>query len=290
MEWLKQMNHAVDYIEAHLEGKSDYAGIAKAACCSPYHFQRIFSFLAEMPLSEYIRRRKMTLAAFELQSSGIKVIDLALKYGYDSPEAFTRVFHQIHGIPPTSARRQGAPLKAYPRISFQLTVKGAIEMSYKIVNRPAFQMYGIEEIFDTAEGKNFTAIPAFWNQIRQDGRYDALVRSSGFPCVPSSICGYREMEGSAFSYLIGMPLTPLSETKDFTVIDVPASTWAVFWNEPHRIEETPAQLQALIKRFYADWLPTADYVLLGGYDMELYFRDADGNCYEEIWMRVKPNQ
>lgn len=152
MEWLNKMNNAINYIENHLEDKMDYEKIARSACCSVYHFQRMFSFITNIPLSEYVRRRKMTLAAFELQNSDIKIIDLALKYGYESPEAFTRAFQTVHGITPTSARRDGANLKAYPRISFQMSMKGDSEMNYKIVQKEAFQVYGVEEIFDTKDG------------------------------------------------------------------------------------------------------------------------------------------
>lgn len=146
MEWLTNMNRAIDYIEKNLYGKIDYEKTAREACCSVYHFQRMFTFMTNITLSEYVRRRKMTLAAFDLQTSNIKILDLALNYGYESPEAFNRAFQSVHGMPPTAARKVGADIKAFPRISFQLTVKGASEMKYKIVEKKAFQVYGIEEI------------------------------------------------------------------------------------------------------------------------------------------------
>jgi AraC family transcriptional regulator len=113
MDWLDRMNNAMEYVETHLTEAIDYDQMARIACCSTYHFQRMFSFITSVPLSEYIRRRRLTLAAFELQNSGVKVIDMALKYGYESPEAFSRAFKKMHGVMPRSARDKGVSLKAY---------------------------------------------------------------------------------------------------------------------------------------------------------------------------------
>ena len=126
MEWIERFNQALDYMESHLDEQISYETAAQIACCSVYHFQRMFSYLAGIPLAEYIRRRRMSLAAVDLQSDGAKVLDVALKYGYDSPTAFNRAFHSVHGLPPSRAKRQGTALKAYPPISFQITVKGVV--------------------------------------------------------------------------------------------------------------------------------------------------------------------
>lgn len=106
MDWLKQMNDALAYLEENLDGEIDLSVAAQKACCSVYHFQRIFSYMAEVPLSEYIRKRRLSCAAFDLQNTGDKVIDIALKYGYDSPTAFTRAFQSLHGIAPNAARKK----------------------------------------------------------------------------------------------------------------------------------------------------------------------------------------
>jgi len=121
----------------------------------------MFSIIADMTLSEYIRRRRLTLAAFELQTTGIKIIDLSLKYGYESSEAFTRAFNAIHGVSPSLARQKGTPLKAYPRISFYLTLKGDVPMDYRIEQKDAFTLYGIERIISTANGQNWHLVPEF---------------------------------------------------------------------------------------------------------------------------------
>ncbi|MDF2568072.1 MAG: hypothetical protein K0R90_1528, partial [Oscillospiraceae bacterium] len=145
MEWLENLNQAISYIEENLEEDIDLNRVSQIACCSTFHFQRMFSYIASVPLSEYIRRRRMTSAAFELQNSDIKVIDLALKYGYESPTSFARAFQSVHGVPPSAARTEGIHLKAYPRISFLITIRGDAEMNYKIEKKDAFRIVGVKE-------------------------------------------------------------------------------------------------------------------------------------------------
>lgn len=125
-DWLDRMNSAMEYIETNLADNILYDEIAQRACCSTYHFQRMFPFITGVSLSEYIRRRRLTLAAFERQTTDAKVIDVAMKYGYDSPEAFARAFKNLHGIMPISARDKGVSLKTYPRMSFHISIKGDI--------------------------------------------------------------------------------------------------------------------------------------------------------------------
>lgn len=288
MGWLENINNAMDYIENHLQGKMDYEMISKTACCSVYHFQRMFTFMTDITLSEYVRRRKMTLAAFELQNSEIKIIDLSLKYGYESPEAFTRAFQALHGITPTAARRFGADTKAFPRISFQLTVKGVSEMNYKIVEKEAFQVYGIEGIFDTKDGEHLKAIPAFWLEKLQNGEYGQLMKSANYPTGVNALCGHRKLENSLFPYMLCVLKTPLSDTTGYTTVEIPKATWAVFVNEPHTIEETSAAVQKLNARVYTEWISTANYELVDGYEFEMYYSDLNGKCYEEVWYRVIP--
>jgi len=290
MEWVDRMNSAMEYIENNLYEKMDYAKLAQRACCSVYHFQRMFAFVTGIPLSEYIRRRKMTRAAFELQNSDIKVIDLALKYGYDSPESFARAFQLQHGAPPSALRKIGAGIKAYPRLSFQLSIRGESEMKYRIIQKPAFELYGIEGVFDMKDGKNLRDIPQFWQDVMKDGRFVKLLKSTNYPMNLNAVCGYRELAGTTFPYMICALKTPLSDTEGFTVTDVPAGTWAVFSNEPHSIEETSAATQELIRRVHRDWLPTAEYEELSGFDIEMYYSTDDGRCCEEYWIRVAPKK
>lgn len=176
MDWLERMNRAMDYIEAHLADDISYDDIARIACCSTYHFQRMFPFITGITLSEYIRRRRLTLAAFELQTTDAKVIDVALKYGYQSPEAFARAFKNLHGIMPISARDKGVSLKAYPRMSFHISIKGGIEMNYRIEQRGAFEMFGVYGLI--CQQTAFTDVPRFRKQCDEDGSVDLRTISS----------------------------------------------------------------------------------------------------------------
>lgn len=135
MNWYERINEAFDYIEEHLDSSIDLDKVANIMCQSTVSFQRTFSIFMNMSIFEYIRRRRMTLAAIELQTNSTKVIDVALKYGYESPESFTRAFKEIHGISPSAARKKGVQLNLFPRITFLLTVKGDIEMDYEIDNK-----------------------------------------------------------------------------------------------------------------------------------------------------------
>ena len=149
MDWLAHMNAAMEYIETHLADEISYDRAAQIACCSTYHFQRMFSYITGVPLSEYIRRRRLTLAAFELQTGNCKVIDAAFRYGYESPEAFSRAFKKLHGVMPVSAREMGVSLKAYPKMTFSITIQGDVEMQYRITQREAFAVFGVSAEIST---------------------------------------------------------------------------------------------------------------------------------------------
>ncbi|MDP4089774.1 MAG: effector binding domain-containing protein [Bacillota bacterium] len=293
MEWLTKMNNALNYIEDNLAGDIDFSRAAAIACCSVYNFQRMFSFITDIPLSEYIRRRRLTLAAFELQNTNMKVIDIALKYGYESPEAFARAFSNVHGVAPTSARRMGVHLKAYPRLSFQISIKGDVEMNYRIEQKDAFTVFGVEETFTTENGENLKAIPEFWLKSIKNGTLDRLIKATNENwqgryglCPVNSVCCYNDTGNSSFPYMLCALKTPKSNTEGFTEVDVPAATWAIFTTEEHTEEETSSVLQSLIKRVYTEWLPTANYEKIDGYEFEMYYNKENGKCYCETWMRV----
>lgn len=293
MDLLKKMNDALSYIENNLLSDIDYSKASKLACCSVYNFQRMFSFITDVPLSEYIRRRRLTLAAFELQNSNIKVIDLALKYCYESPEAFTRAFQSIHGVTPTSARNMGVELKAYPRLSFHISIKGDVEMSYRIEKKEAFTIFGLEGIFTTEGGKNLKQIPEFWSEAMENGTINKITDATGENwnnqhglCPVNAVCDYREIGGSEFPYMLCALKTPKSMTEGFTEVQVPAATWAIFTSRDYNIEETATATQELIKRVYTEWLPTAGYEKIDGYEFEMYYSKENGKNYTETWIRV----
>ncbi len=296
MGWLERINQALDYIEENLQGEVDLLQVAKLSCQSLSGLQRLFSIVVDVSLSEYIRRRRLTLAAFELTHSDIKIIDLALKFGYDSPEAFARAFGVMHGVSPSAARSEGVHLKAYPRLSFLLTLKGDVPMDYRIETKEAFFIYGIEGVFTTENQENFRAIPQFWQDVMKDGRFDKLAASvpagrtnENDLCPINAICSYRKTGGSTFPYMIFAFQTEGSKAEGFEKAIVPASTWAIFKSGTFRIEDTSKEVQALNRRVYTEWLPNAPYELEEGFDMELYYGENE-KCWSEIWIRVKPKK
>jgi AraC family transcriptional regulator len=294
MGWLERMSEAMNYIEENLPGEVDLSKVARITCQSLSGFQRFFSTVTDISLSEYIRRRRLTMAAMELNNSDIKIIDLALKYGYDSPEAFARAFGSLHGVSPSAARMMGVHLKAYPRLSFLLTLKGDVPMDYRTETRDAFHVYGIEGIFTAENGENFRAIPRFWQDVMEDGRFEKLLSSipeepaskDGL-CPVNAICSYRETGGATFPYMIFAFQKNGSRTDGFQTALVPAATWAIFKSDRYSIEDTSKAVQGLNHRVFTEWLPNAPFEMVDGCDLELYYGEKD-NCYSEIWIRVKP--
>lgn len=288
MRCIDDMNRALDYIEETLHEKTDYEKIAQSACCSSYHFQRMFTFMTGLTLSEYIRRRKMSLAAYDLSYGNMKIIDIALNYGYESAEAFTRAFKSLHQITPSQARQQGAVLKTFPMITFQITVKGVQSMDYQIIDKEAFQIYGKELIVDSANGKDLSDIPGFWLDSLENGTCEALSKSAGYPTTVNAACSYRNLSGTLYPYMLCVIKTPLSDTTGYTVVDVPKATWVIFKTELHSMADTSKALHELNKRIYTEWLPNTQYQLAEGCNFEMYYSDHQGNFYEEHWIQLKP--
>lgn len=274
MEWFEKLNEALEYLEENLDSDINYEKAAKIAGCSTYHFQRMFSYIANISLTEYIRKRKMTLAAFDIQSSNEKIIDIALKYGYESPTAFNRAFQNIHGVSPISARNENIILKAFPPISFKLTIKGDSEMNYKIVTKEKFRIVGVKRFFDISGEEGFTHVPLFWKEITQKGMIPHLAslidgESSGILGVSTGM--------DNFEYYIAAP-TSKEVPEGMVEYEVPASTYAIF--ECIGSMATNA-LQDLERRIMTEWLPTSGYEYSDGADIEVY---PAGDQFAEDYM------
>ena len=174
MEWMERLNETICYIEEHLTKEIDYERLGQIACCSSYHFQRMFTYMAGIPLSEYIRRRKMSLAAVDLQGKSMKIIDVAGKYGYNSPTAFNRAFQSVHGIAPSAVKNEGVSVKSFPPILFNITVKGVEEMNYRIETKDAFRIVGVSVPLEKDIEKNFAVIPRKWQETAVNGTLQKL--------------------------------------------------------------------------------------------------------------------
>ena len=195
MEWIERLNEAINYIEENLTDKIDYSKLGQIACCSSYHFQRMFTYISGMPLSEYIRKRKMSLAAVDLQGGKEKIIDVATKYGYASPTAFNRAFHSVHGINPSSVKNEGVSIKSFPPITFKITVKGVEEMNYRIESKKAFRIVGVSAPLDKEMENNFTVVPQMWQTAVENGTLQELskiMNSTPTGLLGVSVCNDKE--------------------------------------------------------------------------------------------------
>ena len=246
----------------------------------------MFTVIADLPLSEYIRRRRLTQAAIDLCSTPAKVIDIALKYGYESPDAFAVAFRRMHNLSPTAARKRGAALKAYPRLTLSITMKGDVEMNYRIEQRPAFQATGKVMATSNIDNKQLGELPAFWIRCSQDGTLDALYRIGGGPVTGRELLGicFDCHPDGRFSYMIGVGTDGNQQVPDgMETVDIPASTWAIF----DSVGPMPDAIQLVWKRIFEEFMPTSDYRHAGTPDFELYYPgDNDANYRSEVWIPV----
>jgi AraC family transcriptional regulator len=277
------MADAVEYMEERMEQPFDAAEIARVACSSIFHFQRMFHMLTGITVAEYVRKRKLTLAAQELAVTKAKVLDVALKYGYDSPESFAKAFRKAHGISPSVAREPGTNLKAYPRISFHLILKGDQDMDYKILEREAFQVVGKAKTISTKDGVNFTQVPEFWQEYNRDKTGERLAPyCKNDTCL--GICMDMDMKQEQLVYLIAVESDRPSESPEFVTRTIPASTWAIFAS----IGPLPTAIQKVWDRVWQEWFPATGYEHAGTAELEVYLPGdpsaADYHC--EVWIPI----
>lgn len=247
MDWTIRMNRVLDYIEDNLDKEIDYKYAAKLAFCSLSSLTNMFKFVTGIPLNEYIRRRRLSLAALELQNSNEKIIDISMKYGYSSPTAFNRAFQNQHKVSPQYARSMGISITTYPRIAFQIKLKGDVEMKCRIESKPAFSVVGVKKRFrNDMEGDHH--IPNFWRETPQE-TYDKILSLAN--AEPKGLLGLcANFEGREFDYFIAASTTkhPL---QDLEKLEIPAATWVIF--------EQEGTIPELIGRIWNEWLPSSGY-------------------------------
>ena len=279
MEWVQRLNAAIDYVEVHLEEELNYEAAAQIACCSVFHFQRMFAYLAGVPLSEYIRRRRMTKAAFDLQAGGQKVIDVALKYGYQSPTAFNRAFQGVHGITPSEAKKEGAVLKSYQPLSFKITVQGVEEMDYRIISKEAITIVGVSAPMSGDIEENFSIVPDLWAKAANE---DILPRLVGIMNQePMGVLGVSIGFGDQWRYCIAVA-SDVPAPEGLESYTIGAGTWAVFSGSG----SMPVAVQELEKKIVTQWLPTSGYEYDERPDVEVYLNADPSDAQFEVWIPV----
>lgn len=291
MDWITGISKAIDYIEEHITEPTDYARAAKEACSSPFNFQRVFALLCGYTLGDYVRMRRLTLAGEELLSTDAKVIDVALKYGYDSPESFSRAFARFHGVSP-SAVRKGAAIHSFSRICVKLILTGGSIMEYRIEKKQAAKIICRRREF-TKPGDDYTnrEIPEFWNECGRDGSIQKLcgyIKDSAQFKGLLGVCFSTEMTDSGFPYGIGAEYDGESDPQDFEIVEIPAYTYAVFTVRGRM----PDAFRETYRKICTEFFPQSGYEYGNGVEIEVYpsadVQNPDYTC--EIWIAVKPKK
>ena len=284
MEWLDKLNKSIEYIEDNLDGEINYEEAAKLACCSCYHYQRMFSYIAGVTLSEYIRNRRMTKAAIDLQN-GEKVMDVSLKYGYESPTSFNRAFKKVHEVSPSMAQKKGTFLKSYSPISFKLAIKGVEEMKYRIEKKEAFRVVGVQRELTNDFEENSIKVPQLWKESLENGKLSEIMalmdeNNAGAPGVLGlNACNGEEKD---WKYYIAVS-TDKPISKGMYEYTVPASTWAIFKGQGNM----PQAIQDVEKRVLTEWLPTSGYEFDQCINIEVYLDYKKEDSKFEVWLSIK---
>ncbi|MDO4492025.1 MAG: AraC family transcriptional regulator [Lachnospiraceae bacterium] len=283
MEWMAIIGNSIQYIEEHITENISADDIAKEVGVSSFYFQKGFSMLCGFSVSEYIRNRRLALAGNDLLITDEKVIDIAMKYGYDSPDSFTKAFTRFHGVSPSTVRRDEVLLKTFAPLKIKISLEGGYLMDYKIVKKEAFTVIAHVRTFSYEGSKE--AIPAFWQEHFQSGKGSTVMGYYG-------ICIDPERGQQDFEYMIADPYNPQVEVPEgFVTRTIPAFDWAIF---PCR-GAMPDALQETNAKIYTEWLPALkEYEFAAGYCVEYYDDPTkyekgtqDENYYTEIWIPVK---
>lgn len=286
MDWITGIQNAINYIEEHLTEEIDYEIVAKEASCSSFYLQRIFSILCGMTLGDYIRNRRLTLAGNELSAADDKVIDIALKYGYESPESFTRAFSRFHGVTPSEAKKDGSKLKSFSRLSVKITLSGGNIMDYKIIEKNAFDIIEKVEAHTVENSENAKSIPDFWMRSHNDGTVKTLLDTTTDRTYIFGVCyGNLPENAKTFDYSIAAKCDNNTVVPEgFRKNTIPARTWAVFECKG----AMPNAMQDMWHKIISEFFPTSGYQPTYEMDIEAY---TDGNMgspdyRSEIWVPV----
>lgn len=287
MNTLGQFNEVMDYIEKNLMHDIELDQISRISGCSEYHFRRMFSFLAGMPLGEYIRRRRLSLAGMLLSSGTEKVLDIALQFGYESPESFSKAFLAMHGITPSQAKKENIGLKAFPPMTFQLTINGGIEMNYRLVEKDSFKVVGFTKKitlqFNGVNPQMNSLVENLTPEIIGELKNLCDIEPMGMLNVSANFADHTT-EGSELDQYLGVATTKPAPDR-YSTLNVDASTWAVFTV----VGAFPQALQETWGKIYAEWFPTSGYELTGGPEM-LWNESPDTtkpDYKSEIWIPVR---
>lgn len=287
MDWIRSLQRSIDYIEDNITKPLDICDIAGQMNISPFYYQKIFTMICGFTVGEYIRNRRLTLAGSELARTKGKIIDTALKYGYDTPEGFARAFAKFHGVSP-SAARNGASVKSFARLYVTILMKGGNVMDYKVVHKQSFKVAEKKITCSVSEERN-TEIPKFWDRCHSDGTVKKLLEITSDNAYLFGICyAHTQEKQQTFDYSIAAAIDDKSEIPEgFTVNTIPARTWIVFECKG----AMPEAIQQLWHKICTEFFPSSSYQPTYEMDIEAYTKgEMTAPDYQsEIWVPVKEN-
>lgn len=290
MDWVTGLQRALDYVEEHIAEQIDYDEVAKRAYSSSFHFQRVFGIVCGYSLGDYIRFRRLSLAGGELACGKAKVIDVALKYGYDTPESFSRAFTKFHGVTPLAAKN-GANLKSFSRLSVKLILHGGTKMDYRIETKEAFEVVLRKKRFPKAHEITTKEISKFWADCSTDGTVEAICKYIpqnnifGKGIIGVSMDADPNLPNADFPYGIGTHYNGEKITEDYLSVEtIPANTYAVF----KCVGKMPEAFQKVYKYICTEFFPASEY-RPAGIEIESYpSADTQNDDYTcEIWIAIK---
>lgn len=292
MNWIQGIQRAIDYVEANITEEIDYEEAARQAYSSSFHFQRVFGILCGMSLGDYIRMCRLSLAGEELSRGNAKIIDIALKYGYDTPESFSRAFTRFHGISPSEAKR-GGKVQIFTPLSVKLTLTGGSKMDYRIEKRDAFQVVCKRKRVGKPQAANATPdITAMWQEYGMDGTMQKLAE-----CMPENpvmkgllgICFSAELDAKQFPYGIGVEYDGRKIDDDLEIVTIPANTYAVFTSKGKMPDAFIETYNRIVTEFFPQ---SSQYEYAENVEFEVYSSAdiSDPNYHCEIWIAVNEKE
>ena len=283
MDWMESIREAICYMEENMTQALTIERVANKVHISPFYFQKGFAMLCGFTVGEYIRNRRLALAGSEVISTNKKIIDIALAYGYESPDSFAKAFVRFHGATPSAVRKEGAMIRTFAPLKIKFTLEGGCSMEYKIVKKDAFTVIGAQKEFQYETAKQ--DIPLFWTKHYEDGNGKVV-------CGMYGLNFDENMGGDTFTYLIADNYNPVMDVpKGFITKRIPQFTWAVF----ACTGPMPNKLQEVNQQVFSEWLPGCkQYEIAAGYCIEMYDDPAnykkgaqDEAYYCEMWIPVK---
>lgn len=282
MNWLESISKAISYIEENIEEDIDVEDVANSVYMSSFYLQKGFSIMCGFTISEYIRNRKLSLAGTDLINTNAKIIDIAMKYGYESPDSFTKAFTRFHGSTPNSVRKNGATIKEFASLKINIDLKGGYTMEYKIEEKEEFKVVGLSKVmkYDTA----YEEVPKLWQSFFVKNQLSNI-------CTKYGINIDTEMNGNEFEYMICDDYsTDMEVPKDFIVKTIPKHTWAIF----PCIGMADKSVAETNEKIFKEWLPNStSYEIADGFNIETYSDPSDypngtkdEKYYCEIWIPV----